>query len=1064
MKYLLIFLCSSFMTLSSHAQQRLSGRITDPEGAPLHGASVRYLSDNRTTATGAAGVFSLLQPRIADTLVVTFVGYLSRRLPVAAGELGPLHIVLDPDPNALEEVVVNTGYYQVPKERATGSFVHVDNTLINRSVSTNILQRLEGVVSGVQFVEPQASDGSGIRIRGLSTIEADTRPLIVVDNFPYEGDINTINPNDVESITVLKDAAAASIWGARAGNGVIVINTKQGAYNRPARISVNNNVMVGEKPDLFYSQSYLPSTTVMEIQKELFGRGTYREQDQTYIPSYVELLIKQRDGLVSDAEFARQEAFMQRTDLRRDAMEYLYQPSINQQHSLGVRGGGDHYRYAFSAGYDRNRSHVVGDGNERMSLSLQNTFRVRPNLEFTGNIWFAKQKAVNNGITHQDLGLFTSSALGSTNIYDGLVNADGEPAFTYSAYRQAYRESAMASGLHDWMYRPLDEQRLNDDTNGSNEWRLNANVRYDFLKHFNLDASYQYTYGDTWSRRYLAPESYYVRDLVNQFTQPDGTLAVPYGGILEMGEPSSHDTHSGRAQLNFDTAIGDNHRLTALAGGEVRQRVLQVMPHLRIYNYDKETGTGTTNLDFEHPWISQPAYSMIPYATGTASAPNRITDRFLSYFANGSYTFKGRYTLSGSMRWDGSNLLGVKANQKGTTLWSVGGGWNISEEPRYRVGWLPYLRLRTTYGSAGNIDKSQSHYPTIAISTNTITGLMQSTLSNPGNPSLRWEQVSTFNAGIDWRIVGNRIFGAIEYYNKSARHLLGDNLMDPTAGVGLNYKMNYADLRTQGWDLQVESRNLKGRVAWNTTLLVSYTYNTVTKINVAKPTTDNRYVTNKIHEKGKSVDQIYALPWYGLNPENGYPLIFIDGQISNDYTRYNQNIRKEELVDAGVTVPPYYGSLRNLFEWNGFSAGVLLTFKAGYVFRRSSVGPGQEYLNAPIYHMDYFKRWQGPGDERHTNVPAWAETASPNPRFAVYQNSEALITRGDHIRLQDISLGYTLPARSLRRTPFASLRIYGYARNLGTLWRSNDQDIDPDYVHADYVAPRTFSMGIQMEF
>src|SRR5690606_30573705 len=201
----------------------------------------------------ADGSFSLPSPRQADTLLISFVGYLSRHVPVGTNGPRQLHVALEADPNALEEVVVNTGYYRMPKERATGSFTHVSSALINRSVSTNILQRLEGVANGVQFVEPHAADASGIRVRGLSTIEADTRPLIVVDNFPYEGDINTINPNDVESITVLRDAAASSIWGARAGNGVIVINTKQGAYNQTARISINSNVTIGEKPNLFYS-------------------------------------------------------------------------------------------------------------------------------------------------------------------------------------------------------------------------------------------------------------------------------------------------------------------------------------------------------------------------------------------------------------------------------------------------------------------------------------------------------------------------------------------------------------------------------------------------------------------------------------------------------------------------------------------------------------------------------------------------------------------------------------------------------------------------------------------
>lgn len=1066
MKHTLILLCGLMAVNFAYAQQRLTGTVTDANRSPLMGATVRYLSDNRTVATEADGAFSLPLPQQVDTLLVRFIGYIEQRYPVALYETGPLTIVLETDRNALEEVVVNTGYYQVPKERATGSFTYVDNTLINRPVSTNILERLEGVVNGVQFVEPQATDASGIRVRGLSTIEADTRPLIVVDNFPYEGDINTINPNDVESITVLKDAAAASIWGARAGNGVIVINTKQGTYNQPARISVNSNVTLGGRPDLFYSPHYLPSATVMEIQRELFERGAYNEsQNQNYIPRYVELLIKQRDGVVNDVDFALQEAFMRETDLRREAMDYLYRHSVNHQYSLGVRGGGDSYRYALSAGYDHNRANVVGNENKRLNLSLQNTFKVRSNLEITGAIWYTRQHAANNGITHRDIGLFSTSR-NRSEIYDALIDRDGQPAITYSPYREGYREQQVAEGLLDWMYRPLEDRRLLDNTYGDNELRLNAGVQYSILKNFNVDASYQYTNGDGWSRVHHAPESYHVRNLVNRFTQVDGTRPIPHGGILELGAPTSHHTHSGRALLNFNRKFGIDHQLVALAGGEVRQRILETLPATRFYAYDEKLGSGLTDLDYRTSFPVRPQFTARIPGTTTAGvlAPNRITDRFLSYFGNMSYMLRERYVLSGSIRWDGSNLLGVKTNQRGTALWSMGGSWEVNQEPFYRTDWLPYLRVRATYGSAGNIDKSQSHYPTISVSTNGTTGLRQSNLHHPGNPSLRWEQVNTLNVGVDWRLFGNRIGGSVEYYNKHAKHLLGDNLMDPTLGVGENYKVNYANLRTQGWDVQIDSRNTEGAFTWRTSLLMSYTFNKITNINISEPPFDFRYVTDNIYEKGTSVDKIYALPWYGLNSETGHPLIFIDGEITDDYVSYYQNIQKDNLVNVGVLVPPIFGSVRNVLEWKGISVGALLTFKAGYVFRRGSIAPGEEYfLINQVWHTDYFRRWKQPGDERITDVPAWSPSFEAN-RANTYTYSKALITNGSHIRLQDINLSYSVPHKALANTPVQSLRIYAYARNLGILWRANKNGIDPDYINADYVAPKTFALGLQLEF
>lgn len=1066
MKYFSL-LCYGLLVASiSQAQQNLTGTVSETQGKPLVGATITLMFGKITVVTDTKGEFSLPVSKQADTLIISHIGYLNMQLPFDTAGSDPLKIMLHPDPNALEEVVVSTGYYEVPRERATGSFAHVDNTLLNRSVSTNLLERLDGVVSGLQFVDSQAEDASGIRVRGVSTIEADTRPLIVVDNFPYEGDIMTINPNDVESVTVLKDAAAASIWGARAGNGVVVINTRKGAYNQPARISFNSNLTLGDKPDLFYNQNYLPSSTVMEIQKELFERGAYTEQDRTYIPSYVELLIKQRDNLINNEDFLRQENFMRDSDLRRDVMDYLYRAPLNQQYSLNVRGGGQAYRYALSAGYDANRSHVIGNNSGRINLGLQNTFKVRTKLELTGAVWYTRQRRVDNGISHTDLGLFSSSS-NSSNIYDGLIDLNGTSGFTHSLYRQGYREQSENMGLLDWMYRPLDEQKLLDNSNGSQELRINTGFQYSFSDEFILDVTYQYIQGDNWSEQYHAPESYYVRNYVNRFTQPDGTQAIPHGGILEIGEPSFHNTHSARALLNYRKEFAKFHQTAVLVGGEIRRRTFQIMPSLRIYNYDDNTSLGTTDLDFRHVWVSRPNSSgRIPVSTSAAVAPTRTEDRFLSYFGNFSHIYRNRYVLSGSVRWDGSNLLGVKTNQRGIVLWSIGGSWDVSQEDFYEIDWLPHLRLRTTYGSAGNIDKSQSHYPTIQLGVNSISRLQQSILRHPGNPSLRWEQVNTLNVGLDWRVANNRIAGSVEYYKKNGLHLLGDKLMDPTLGAGLNLKMNYANLRTQGWDVQVNSMNLTGALEWRSTVLLSTTNNWITHYN-GPPFTSSQYLTGYPKTVGKSVDLLYTLPWYGLDDSNGMPIILIDGEKTTDpseYAGYYLNFPLDEIVVAGVRVPPVFGSIRNTFEWRGFQVSALVSFKGGYVFRRNSIGPGQEYLTSPIYHMDYFTRWQQPGDELRTNVPGWAATAAPNQRFGVYQNSQALITKGDHIRLQDVSLSYTLTNRNAPGiSSLRNVRIYAYARNLGILWKANKSGIDPDYVHADFVAPRIFALGLQVD-
>lgn len=1064
---LIVLLAISIAASGAMGQQTLRGTVVSAaDGSPLVGASVRSTVRGTSTISDHAGQFTLTVAVPIDTLRITYVGYLSKDTVFIAGQsTGEMNIRLAPDASTLEEVVINTGYYEVPRERATGSFTHVDNELLNRSVGPDVLQRLEGIAPGVQFVNSGGTTPSDIRIRGIATIESDETPLIVVDNFPYELDISTINPNDVESITVLRDAAAASIWGARAGNGVIVITTKQGRYNQKAQISFNSNFTMGAKPDLYYNPNRLPSATVMEIEKELFGRGNYAEQPQTVIPAYAELLIKQRDGLISEADFAREETLLRQTDIRDEALRYLYRGERHQQYALNISGGGDNYRYYLATGYDKNNGMLVGNGAERLNINLQNTFRPLKGLEVTTGVWYTQRQTANNGISLSDLAPGSGQTV---NTYTRLADDQGNALPIPYERRLAYYDEATDLGLLDWHFRPLDELAHTDRGSRDTEYRLNANVRYSFLNSFNVQATYQYVRPMGTSETYYGPETYYVRNLVNRFTQADGTQIVPYGGVLEGGLNGLTNIHSGRMQVNYNREFGGLHRVAALAGSEIRQSVGQTSPGFRIYNYDRELLTGTANFNYMESYPTNP--------TGSArlSAPSvsmgHVTDRFLSYFGNASYTYRDRYTLSGSLRWDGSNLFGVKTNQKGVPLWSIGGSWEASKEAFYNVGdWLPYLRLRATYGSAGNVNKQVSVFPTVSYSSDAITGLPIARVRNVGNPSLRWEQVNTVNAAVDFGLFNRRIQGSVEYYNKYASDLIGEDYMAPSTGInpssGLSNNINYANLRTQGWDVQVTSRNFVGAFTWETTAFFSNVTNRITHFNTEEVTDIITFLQGTPPPVvGVSRDAVYALPWYGLDHERGIPLVPVDGEMGFDYRAYYNSFTPEDLPVVGVTVPRQYGSVRNTFRWKGLELSANILWKSGYVFRRQSIAPAAEYFGmSTMYHMDYFRRWQKPGDERHTDVPVAADK-SDNYLSTLYTYSEALISKGNHIRLQDIGMSYRIPLHTVSKSPIRSIRCFGYARNLGILWKADKGGLDPDYVNAEFPAPKTFSFGIQMEF
>lgn len=1044
-------------------QQTLTGRVTDyRNNMPLPSASIKLKIAGLTTKTNQNGNYSIALPFATDTLICTFLGYKTVRYPVKNKINSELNIVLEPEAGILQEVVVNTGFYAISKERATGSFTQIDKDLLNRSVGTDLISRLEGVTNGLQFDRSNIKDENRLnqktelRIRGLSTIEANSSPLIVVDNFPYNGDISTINPNDIESVTVLKDAAASSIWGALAANGVIVINTKQGRYNQKTRLSFNSNFSIAEKPDLYYSNRYLPSAVVMQFQKDLFEKNAYAKQPQTYIPQYVELLLKQQGGSISNDEFTNMERLMQQTDSRTEALASFYQPATNQQYAFNASGGETSYHYYFSAGYDKSRGSTIGNEGSRLNLSLQNTFKPLRNFEITAGLWYTRLQSKSNGLSYQ-----TASEV--MEPYTRFKDPTGNALHVgTSGLRMLYQEEAIENGLIDWLYRPLDEIRLADNTSKSKELRLNGSIKYNFLNGFNLNVSYQYLENSQSSQKNYAPESYFVRNIVNKYTQANGVKAIPHNGILIGDSPYEGISHSGRLQVNYQQNWNEYHELYALAGAEVKQNLALTLPGYTLYNYDANLDIGNTAYDYTKSFTIRPlGLAKIP---GGLGAPGEVINRYLSYFSNASYSYKNRYTVSGSLRWDGSNLLGVKTNQKGTPLWSSGISWEVSKENFYAIERLPYLRVRATYGSGGNVDKSQSYYPTISYLVEGKTGIKSANLISPGNPYLKWEQVNTLNLGLDWGLFNKRIYGSVEGYIKTAKDLLATNLMDPTIGIVGNYKINYGGMQTKGFDLQVSSQNLKGNFGWQSTFLLNYTSNKITLLNIPRSPDIGANLGASQPKKGQSLDVVYALPWNGLDHNTGRPVVFIDGQQSFDYAKYYNTYPSESLLNAGLRVPPYYSSLLNNFKWKGIELSVLITGKFGYVFNRQSMWSGAEQaISNPSYHTDYFKRWKQPGDELFTNVPA-ATLTTDSYEQSIYQFSQTLISKGDHIRLQDLNLAYTLQPRQLKQLGLQSIRIFGYARNLGVIWRRNKDGIDPEYANSSYPPSKTFALGLQINY
>ena len=1054
----------------------VTGTIVDTLGNPLSGASVQVKGRAGGVVSDKLGRF-FLEAKEKDRIVVSFVGYEKYEFPVGKGE-GNWVIVLRPSQDRMENVeVVSNGYQQLPKERATGSFTVINREMLNRSTGPDILTRLEGITNGLLFnrTVAQGEDVGEFQLesRGRATIMSESTPLIVLDNFPFEGNIRDINPNDVESVTVLRDAAAASIWGARAGNGVIVITTRQGNYNRKAEISISATTNIFSKPDLFYDRRFMPSEMVMQIEKEKFERGDWLGDENlkfSFSP-YAELLIKRRDHLISEEDFLAEEQRMKNTDVRNDALKYLYRNALQQQYSMNINGGSNVNKYFFSVGYDKIRSAMVGDDDRRLTLNMQNSFKPVKNLEITTRLTYTRTNANKNAFNITDLGTSRSGL----RPYTRLVDENGKPVAVERNIRTATTDEAEAAGMLPWHFSPLEEIGLSDNTATGSFLNLLGNVRYQLMEGININATYQYTESNNSGREYYAPETYYVRNLVNLYTQPNGTMPVPYGGILSLSNPLQQVQHSGRIQVNGQRNFGE-HDIAVLGGAEIRQSVDQSFPGSILYDYDEDLGVGTSRMDFTK------TYLLYTSSGATIPGPDQNTyykiDRYLSYFANASHTFRSKYILSGSARWDGSNLFGVKTNQKGTLLWSAGASWELSAEDFFKAKWVDYLRLRSTYGSSGNVNKGVSAYPVIDYSASSFVDPnleRYASITSPGNPSLKWERVATFNIGVDWSVFNRRVSGSLEFFTKKANDLIGDAFIPPSTGIGSannqirSYRFNYAALRTNGIDLQVTTKNLVGPLKWQTTWIVNFAKDKVTDYYNSGTLLGVNYVGlygfQTPLEIGRSVSGIYAFPWNGLDPSNGRVKLLKDGQSTTDYAGYLASVKPGDMVYAGVTSPVYYGSILNNLEWKRLQLSILLTWKAGYVYRRSTLFPGMEYEGIGSFHADILQKWKKPGDELVTNVPAGGGLNGYDRNEAtVYMYSNSLIARGDHIAIQDINLSYSVMPGNRMSGVFKSARIFLYARNLGFLWKADRNNVDPSMPNARYPQPKQFSAGVQLAF
>lgn len=1056
--YFIVFFC---LPLGVSAQNMLKGIISDETGNAIPNATILAKQNNSITSSDQYGQFSIPVNGLPVSIVIKHQSY--QHLDTVIYKIdGSAKFKLKNKTNVLQEVLVNTGYQWLPKERATGSIVQLDRELLGKRTSLNVLQQMEGLATGLQY--DNRSGNAQLNIRGLSSFSSIlSKPLIVVDNFPFEGDINNINPNEVASISILKDAAATSIYGARAGNGVIVINLKKPSI--AGKLDVSWDYSLTQKPNIAY-QPTMNSSDFIDVEMMLFEKGVYKASlqnvnNRNIVFSPVVLLLNRvAKGEISQEEASQAIDQYRKTDYREQLLDGFYRMAVNNQLNMGYSFGTEKALTRIALGYKKTLPAAKGNRTDQLNLRWSTQLKIGERLNITPGLTYTKTLGKNRGYNPS---YPISISGGKSNLYPyaSLFTDDGTPLPIAYQYNPIFLDTVGNGNLLDWTFRPLQEADAILANSDAKYMSFDMQLNYKIGNGLRISALYNYENETADNKTVYTENAYYFRDLYNKFTvQETGKLVnnLPKGQIVDfnIGQMISHKA---RVQLDYSRKWGMND-IVFLMGGELSDRLAHTKGS-RVYGFDPNTQ------------LSRPvnyANSMSTYGNyfGLQNIPyldqfSKRNNRFVSLYFNGAYTLMGRYIVSASARQDASNSFGKQTNNRWNPLWSVGGAWLINKEHLLKdLTFLDNMKLSFTYGFGGNVGGNTALYPLISNAKAVsywIANQPYARVSSLANSKLKWEQVKHTNYGLSFSLWKQKLTFSLEYYKKVSTDLLAADNIDPTHGF-TNLDRNVGKLSSKGVDFQLGSQISRSDFKWNGQFLFSYNKNNVDTYNGGKYTSPalvaNSGTVNRPME-GYSLYPVFAYKFDGLDAQTGDPLGVLNKETSKDYSKL-LNVPNQELHYYGSGLPLFYGSFRHALQYKNFGFSFNILYKGGHYFQKSTIMYANLF-NSWTTHADYELRWQQPGDELKTTVPSLAYPANSS-RDNFYANAEPNILRGDLIRLQDVQFSYDLKIKNM--SYLKHMRLYLNAYNLGILWKKANTPLDPDY---SFMPPaRTYSVGLNMQF
>lgn len=1111
MKIKIHFFLAALLALCCFANTQAQNRtitgvvVDDADSSPVGFATVSVPGTSLGTTTDNEGAFKLTVPASTGSLYVSMLGYTAQT--VELGARTDLLIALAKESLGIDEVVV-TGFQTLKKSTFTGSSVKLKTDDLQMSGETDISRMLEGKAAGVQIQNVSGTFGAApkVRVRGVTSISGENKPLWVVDGVVLEDVVNIsndqlasgdpttllgssvagINTNDIESIDILKDAAATALYGARAMNGVIVITTKRGQEGRPV-VRYSGNYTIRSIP-AYDQYNIMNSADQMSIYAEMERKGMLKpdivnnaawgvygmmyNRMQTYDPATGKFLL-------DNTYQARHDFLLSHAQANTDWFGLLFRHSLMNEHTVSVSAGSKYVKTYASVGFLNDPGWTVADKVNRYTANLRSDFILSKKFELSVLAQGSVRSQRAPGSLSQETNRVTGTISRNFDINPfsyALNTSRALRPYDEQGQKEYYQLNYAPFNILDELeYNKIDLDVIDVKAQAEFTYKIIEGLRYNFtgaVRYVKSKQTHEIHENSNMANAYRAAGNSTIREnnpyLYRDPDDPDSepVVVLPFGGFYNTTE-NKLINYDIRNSLSYNKSWNDKHDLNVLVGQQVKYTD-------RTYNTNTGYGFmydmgGTVNVDYRI--LKQMIESNFPYYSRSLTY-----DRFAAFYGNFDYTFDKRYSISGTLRYDGSNNLGTASGSRWLPTWNLSAKWNLGRERFMEpcAGWLDYFSVRASYGLTASMPPI-SNATAVYINTSTTRpgADIESSIviDQLANQELTWEKSYQTNVGFDFSLFSGRLDFSFDYFIRNSFDLIS---VIKSSGIGgeLYKYANVADLRASGYDISFGARPVVCKdFRWTTNLTFGYSHNKITRSDYENNIMGLTRSTGG-NKQGYPVNSLFSIPFAGLDPATGLPMFYgPDGKktFTADFQSTDTNYLKYE----GPIDPKYTGGFNNTFTYKGLSLNLFFTFQAGNVVRLAP-SFANSYDDTQAMPREMFARWTLPGDESRTDIPSIADNETLKQLVGIYpynsyNYSTARVAKGDFIRLKSLSLSYDLPKKWMTATTFISSATLRFSvKNVCLLYadkKLNGQD--PEFVNTGGVAQpiqRQFILSLDLAF